>query len=72
VERRVLPEAGLAGEQQRPVPRAGLFKGRNRCGGGIGPAPLNRVERWFGLITDKTIRRGTFYSVEELERAIYA
>ena len=33
---------------------------------------LNQVERWFGLITDKMIRRGTFYSVEELERAIYA
>ena len=33
---------------------------------------LNQVERWFGLITDKMIRRGTFLSVEELERAIYA
>lgn len=33
---------------------------------------LNQVERWFGLITDKMIRRGTFRSVEELERAIYA
>src|SRR6202163_1562644 len=33
---------------------------------------LNQVERWFGLITDKMIRRGTFHSVEELERAIYA
>jgi transposase len=32
---------------------------------------LNQVERWFGLITDKMIRRGTFHSVEELERAIY-
>jgi transposase len=33
---------------------------------------LNQVERWFGLITEKMIRRGTFHSVEELERAIYA
>jgi transposase len=31
----------------------------------------NQVERWFGLITDKMIRRGTFRSVDELERAIY-
>lgn len=33
---------------------------------------LNQVERWFGLITENMIRRGTFHSVEELERAIYA
>jgi transposase len=33
---------------------------------------LNQVERWFGLITDKMIPRGTFHSVAELERAIYA
>jgi transposase len=33
---------------------------------------LNQVERWFGLITAKMIRRGTFRSVDELERAIYA
>ena len=33
---------------------------------------LNQVERWFGLITDRMIRRGTFHSVEELERAIYS
>src|SRR5213082_1448549 len=32
---------------------------------------LNQVERWFGLITDRMIRRGTFHSVTELERAIY-
>jgi len=32
---------------------------------------LNQVERWFGLITDKMIRRGAFHSVKELERAIY-
>jgi len=32
---------------------------------------LNQVERWFGLITDQMIRRGTFRSVAELERAIY-
>jgi hypothetical protein len=28
------------------------------------------VERWFGKLTDKRIRRGSFSSVEELERAI--
>ena len=33
---------------------------------------LNQVERWFGLITDKMIRRGTFHSVDELERATSA
>jgi hypothetical protein len=33
---------------------------------------LNQVGRWFGLITDKMIRRGTFHAVQELERAIYA
>jgi transposase len=32
---------------------------------------LNQVERLFGLITDKMIRRGTFLCVDELERAIY-
>lgn len=32
---------------------------------------LNQVERLFGLITDRMIRRGTFHCVEELERAIY-
>ena len=32
---------------------------------------LNQVERWFGLITERMIRRGTFHSVAELERAIY-
>lgn len=32
---------------------------------------LNQVERFFGLITERMIRRGTFRSVEELERAIY-
>ena len=32
---------------------------------------LNQVERWFGLITDRMIRRGTFHSVQELESAIY-
>ena len=33
---------------------------------------LNQVERFFGLITERMIRRGTFLSVVELERAIYA
>jgi len=31
---------------------------------------LNLVERWFGLITDKAIRRGSFSSVKELENTI--
>jgi len=31
---------------------------------------LNLVERYFGLITEKQIRRGAFSSVEELERKI--
>lgn len=33
---------------------------------------LNQVERWFAEITRKRIRRGTFRSVRELERAIRA
>jgi len=33
---------------------------------------LNQVERFFSLITERVIRRGTFSSVEELESAIYA
>jgi transposase len=33
---------------------------------------LNLVERWFGEITRKRIRRGTFRSVPELTKAIYA
>jgi transposase/DNA-binding CsgD family transcriptional regulator len=32
---------------------------------------LNQVERWFGLISDRMIRRGTFRSVHEQEKAIY-
>ena len=32
---------------------------------------LNQVERFFALITDRMIRRGTFHSAEELEQAIY-
>ena len=32
---------------------------------------LNLVERFFGLITDKAIRRGVFCSVKELESAIH-
>src|SRR5215471_9962527 len=32
---------------------------------------LNQVERWFGLITERMIRRRTFRSITELERAIY-
>ena len=33
---------------------------------------LNQVERFFALITERMIRRGTFRSVAELENAIYA
>lgn len=33
---------------------------------------LNLVERWFREITTKRLRRGTFLSVEALEKAIYA
>jgi len=33
---------------------------------------LNLVERWFGEITRKRIRRGTFHSVPALTNAIYA
>ncbi len=36
-----------------------------------GSSWLNQVERWFGLITERMIRRGTFCSVPELEQAIY-
>ena len=32
---------------------------------------LNQVERWFGLLTERRIRRGPFRSVGELETAIY-
>jgi transposase len=31
---------------------------------------LNLVERWFGLLTERQIRRGVFRSTHELERAI--
>jgi transposase len=31
---------------------------------------LNLVERWFGELTSKRIRRGSFRSVEDLEKAI--
>jgi len=32
---------------------------------------LNQVERFFALITERIIRRGTFHSAAELEQAIY-
>ena len=31
---------------------------------------MNQVERWFAEITDKRIRRGSFTSVQSLEKAI--
>jgi transposase len=36
------------------------------------PSWLNQVERVFGLLADRRIRRGTFGSVRELESAIRA
>ena len=33
---------------------------------------INQVERWFGIITQKAIRRGSFPNVEELTRKINA
>jgi transposase len=33
---------------------------------------LNQVERWFGELTQKAVRRGAFISVEELHQAIVA
>lgn len=33
---------------------------------------LNQVERWFGLITQQAIRRGSFRSVKELVQKIDA
>lgn len=32
---------------------------------------MNQVERFFALITNRMIRRGTFHDVQELEQAIY-
>jgi hypothetical protein len=33
---------------------------------------LNQVERWFGMLTDKTLRRGVHKSVPALEKDIRA
>ncbi|MGW0629300.1 transposase, partial [Streptomyces sp. NPDC002758] len=33
---------------------------------------LNQVERWFGLLTDKQIRRGVHKNLQTLERDIRA
>lgn len=35
-----------------------------------GASWLNQVERWFGLLTERMLRRGVFTSVKELETAI--
>ncbi len=32
---------------------------------------LNMVERWFGLLTERQLRRGVHISVDQLEAAIY-
>jgi len=37
-----------------------------------GSSWLNQVERWFGLLTDKLIRRGVHPSIEALERDVRA
>jgi hypothetical protein len=55
--------------QEEPIPEPG--KGEVRLN--VKAIGLNRAEvmdRWFGKLTDKRIRRGTFFSVQELERAI--
>ncbi|HEX3155810.1 MAG TPA: IS630 family transposase, partial [Candidatus Angelobacter sp.] len=31
---------------------------------------LNLIERWFAALTEKRLRRGSFFSVEELTQAI--
>lgn len=36
-----------------------------------GASWLNLVERWFGLLTDKQVRRGAYQSTQALEAAIY-
>ena len=33
---------------------------------------LNQVERWFGLLSDRQIKRGSHFSVRQLEQAIHA
>lgn len=35
-----------------------------------GSSRLNQVERWFGLLTDKQIRRGVHKNVQALEKDI--
>jgi len=35
------------------------------------PEDSREVERWFGFITERMIRRGAICSVKELEHAIY-
>ncbi len=37
-----------------------------------GSSWMNQVERWFGLLTDKLIRRGVHTSVDALEKDIAA
>ena len=42
--------------------------GRAKAGGETGG--LDLVERWFAKLTSKRVRRGSFHSVEDLEKAI--
>ncbi len=44
--------------------------GRQRHPRFIPPFVPNLVERWFGELTSKRVRRGAFFSVEDLQKAI--
>ena len=60
------------GTHKMPKVRNG-FARRPRCHLHFTPTSaswLNQVERFFGLLTNRRIRRGTFGSVRELESAI--
>jgi len=50
----------LPGNRARPV-----LRGRGR--GNASPLP---AERWFALLTDKKLRRGTYRSIQALEKDI--
>ena len=50
--------------RQTAIALAGPFHTHQRQAG------VNQVERWFGLLTDKQIRRGVHRSTKELERTI--
>ena len=59
---------------KHPKVKAWLAR-RERCHRHCSPAYaswINQVERWFGLITQQAIRRGSFYNVTELVNKINA